>query len=498
MAIIDLSNYDTTLVQSTDSSSGTPDGNVYFDKATGKIEFIPVETLATIDLTSKGGGATDANPLSIQDGIKFEAIYAFENQERKEDEDLRQYDRWTSGTFKFGGAYNFINGRVPLAAADVAIIRGSGWNEYGTDGLVDKIYFGNKGLSNIEASSQPYYQLDTFTTAIDYQKAGQIDEAVLVYDVAGDDNTGVPEIVSIRTYGFNYDRKSTVTDLGIAELGGYSTGFAVNESAHLTTNVESAHPIADVFGGSQAEPWIGMELEELDSAQSEDGFSQGDGKLYTYVLKNPDDGSVCTLDQCVAYLDAIAIQDTDINGHATNTAIGKDVNVWYSYNGAGQIVTQSGMNDSKGLFIEGLVGNDKQRIVQTDDSLAENTYPFYVSVVTNVGAGAVGDTGSWFQTYFDTNYNTDSAVTVQDSSPTDAKTPVGTTIFDSTFRSGNTVVYEFDYDNDTLGGTAGTEKDAVMVVEGDGAVTQAKTLYTINNNSSTINITCNPSTENNV
>ncbi len=500
MAIIDLSNYDTTLFQASDS--GGTDGNVFFDTAAGTIQFFNATTNSTLDLTGHGGGATDANPLIELDGLKFEAIYAFENQERRTDEDLRQYDRWTSGTFKFGGAYNFINGRVPLAAGDIALIRGSGWNEYGTDGLVDKIYFGNKGLSNIETDSQPYYQLDIFTTAIDYAKLGQIDEAVLVFEDGGDDNTLNPEVVSIRTYGNNYDRKDTLNDLGIAELGGYSTGFAVNESVHLTTN-EGDMPIASVFNDDpslQLSVWLDMTIEELDAAQSEDGFTQGDTKLYTWVLNNP---GAASLDQVVAYLDAASIQTTDINRHVSNTAIGKDVDTWYSYNGAGQIVTQSGLNDSKGFFIEGLVGNDKQRIVQTDDSLVGNTYPFYVSIVTQVGQGAVDDTigsggGAWFQTYFATAYNTSSAITIQDSTPQDVKTPLGTDIASSGFRSGTTVVYEFDFDGDTLGGTAGTAKNAVMVVEGDGIVTQAKTLYTINNLSSTINITCNPSTENNV
>lgn len=497
MAIIDLSNYDTTLFQAT-SNAGL-DGNVFYDTTAGTIQFFNATTHATLDLTGHGGGATDPNPLIELDGLKFEAIYAFENQERRTDETLRQYDRWTSGTFKFGGAYNFINGRVPLATADRAIIRGSGWNEYGTDGLVDKIYFGNKGLSNIEATSQPYYQLEAteFTTAIDYQKAGQFDEAVLVFEDGVSDNTLNPEVVSIRTYEYNYDRKATNTDLGITELGGYSTGFAVNESPHLTTN-ETDMPFADVWT-TPAGVWLNMSIEELDTPQSEDGFTQGDGKLYTWVLNND---NAATLDEVVAYLDAASLATTDINAHATNTAIGKDVNVWYSYNGAGQIVTQSGLNDSNGFFIEGLVGNDKQRIVQTDDSLVGNTYPFYVSIVTQVGQGAVDDTiagggGAWFQTYFFSDYNTSSAITIQDSTTTDVKTPLGTDIAGSSFRTGTTIIYEFDYDGDTLGGPAGTSKNAVMVVEGDGVVTQAKTLYTINNLSSTINITCNPSTENN-
>ena len=300
MAIIDLSNYATTLVQSTQGRAGTPDGNVYFDKTTDTIEFIPIEELATVDLTAVGGGATDPNPLTTQDGIKFEAIYAFENQERAIDETLRAFNRWTKGNFKFGGAYNFVEGRTPSTAADRAIIRGSGWNEFDAAGTATLIYFGNKGLSNIFSGSQPYYQLGVFATAVDFAKAGQIDEAVLVKTDGGTDNTLDPEIVSVRTYGNNYDRKATDVDLGIAELGGYSTGFALNESVHLTTS-EASMPFADVYT-TQTGVWVGMTLEELDTPVVVDEFVEASGS-FTWVLNNP---SGANLNQSVAYLDAIA------------------------------------------------------------------------------------------------------------------------------------------------------------------------------------------------
>ena len=88
MALIDLSNYASTLHQSTAGRAGTPDGNVFFD-TTGKIEFLPVEEVPTIIITDTlhplytDGTTPIANPLSEADGLKFEAIYAFENQERK-------------------------------------------------------------------------------------------------------------------------------------------------------------------------------------------------------------------------------------------------------------------------------------------------------------------------------------------------------------------------------------------------------------------------------
>lgn len=483
MALIDLSNYSTTLIQSTQDRAGVPDGNVYFDKTGGTIEFIPVEELATLDLTSIGGGATDPNPLSTQDGLKFEAIYAFENQERADDETLRAYDRWSSGSFKFAGAYSFINARVPSLAADRAIIRGSGWNEYGTDGLVDKIFFGNKGLSNIESGSQPYYQLDTFTTAVDYAKAGQIDEAVLVFEDSVSDNTLDPEIVSIRTYGNTHDRKSTVDDLGIAELGGYSTGFAVNEGPHLTTS-EAGMPFADVWT-TPAGAWLNMTLEKLAVAVNIDEFAEAAGD-FTWVVNNADNS---TLDEVIAYLDAIATVTTDIDSGTETVTVGKDVNVWYSYNAAGQAILASGA-DSLGLYVYNVPVADQQRLKFTDDIAALKSYLFLVGVEANVGATAKADANAWYHSYGATDYNTASAIEVQDSSAAVVKGLA------STADGSNLIKFNFDYDGDTVLGTAGTDKNAVFLCEGDGGATQAKTLYTLSR-TTTIAFTCAPSVENN-
>ena len=496
MVIIDLSNYSTTLVQSTSGRAGTPTGNVFFDKTNGKIEFIASDELATLDLTSVGGGANDPNPLSRQDGIKFEAIYAFENQERASDENLRQYDRWTSGTFKFGGAYNFINGRIPSLISDVKIIRGSGWNEYDVSGRVQKIYFGNKGLSNIEAASQPYYQLGIFTTAVDYSKVGQIDEAVLVYDYNGGtpiDNTTNPEITSVRSYGYTHDRKSTATDLGIAELGGYSTGFALNEGAHLTTN-NTDMPFADVWT-TPAGVWTNMTLEKLSTPATRNEFAEAAG-AFTWVLHNYGSGtddtspnSQANLDECVAWLDAAAMATTDIDSGSNTATIGKDVNTWYYYNTAGQVITRSGAGNL-GLYIYNIPTADQQRVKFTADDGSLKSYQFLVGVEANVGATAKADTNAWFQSFGAADYNTSSAITVQDNLAAPVKGLA------SSANANNVIHYNFDYDSDTVLGAAGTNKNCVFLCEGNGGATQAKTLYTLTR-STTIAFTCAPGTEQN-
>lgn len=488
--LIDLSNYDTLLVQSTDTRGGTPDGNVYFNTTSGTIEFITKQELAQVNL---GSGLED-NPLDETLGIKLEAVYAFENQERRTDETLRKFDRWLSGTFKFAGSYDFINSRKPSTTADREILRGSGWVEYAADDGVDRIYFGNKGLSNIEAASQPYYQLAVGGAPTNFAKVGQFDEAVQVYGdtgntptdaSAGNFDTRTYEAVSIRTYGQNYDRKETTTDLGIAELGPYSTGFAVNESPHLTT-VPATYPLVDVYGGAQVSPWTGMGLEELDTPQVEGGFNEADGS-FTWVVNNTVPGD---LDEVIAFLDALAQTDDDINDHAVNTTNGKRVGTWYSYNAQGQIVTDAPFA-SEGLFIENIPTADEQRVVFTDDAGGTKTRPFSVSVEATVGATAKADANAWYHSFFAAAYNSAGAVTVQDSSPADVKGLA------SSADGDNKIIFAFDYDGDTLGGTAGTDKDCVFLCEGDGGATQAKTLYTITR-ITTVAFSCAPTAESNV
>ncbi len=501
--LIDLSNYDTHLVQSTQSRTGTPDGNVFFDTVNGVIEFIRDDELALVDL----GSGLEANPLASDTGLKFEAVYAFENQERVSDETLRMSDRFTRGSFKFAGAYEFILSRKPATDADRKILRGSGWNELAVDGEIDRIYFGNKGLSNIEDTSQPYYMLSSSATpdlntltAVDYDKPGQIDEAVQVFGTtantpsdagAGDFDTRAYQVASLRTFGYNYDRKETTTDLAIAELGPYSTGYALDETPHLTTG---AFALSDVYGGSQIAPWTSMTLEKLAVPQTETGFNEVDGD-FTWVLNNTADG---TLYQCVAFLDALSQTDDDIDSGAQSITFGKLVGTWYSYTAAGLVLTNTPFT-GEGLFLEQIPTADEQLVVFTDDAGATKTRPFLVSLVFNVGATAVADPLAWYHAFFLTgagaqagnDFNTATALTVEDAGSVPIKGNVATD------AAGVLISKTFDFDGDLIQGGGAIDKDVVLICEGDGGAAQAKTIFTITRQT-TVAVTCAPSVESNV
>lgn len=517
MAKIDLSNYDSLLVQSSVGRAGTPDGNIFFDVATGRIELITVEEQATINMTSRGGGASDPNPFIEDDGIMLEALYAFEREQRRLDETLRQYDPYFEGSFKFAGAYNLINGRkfddadgsaTSNTVDDRFKLRGSGWRELDAAGLLGRVYFGDRSLGNIEATSQPYSQLALNDVVTDFDKDGPIDEAVQVMgDNAVDADTTTFDTrtfhaLSVRTYEFNPDRK-TLTDSGVSEMDGYSVGFALGETPHLTT-LEANMPIASVYNAapaSQLGVWLNMTLEQLDTPQTETGFNQADGD-FTWVQNNP---GAANLDECVAYLDAISAVDADINAHGSNTTNGKQVGTWYTYSADGKI--QPRVDDGstgEGLFIEGLVGVDKQRVIFTDDADGTKTYPFFVSNIVTVGANAVADVLAWFHAFFrdgadnapggGDDFGDAGAITVEDSSAVEVKGTVNS----SGFRSGNDIVFEFDFDGDTVGGGAGENKWVVFECEGDGGVTAAKTIFQITNAAAVITASCIPGVETNV
>jgi hypothetical protein len=485
--LIDLSNYGTLLKQSTQGRSGTPNGNIFFDVATGQIQIITREELAEVNL---GSGLED-NPLTNQDGITMGALYGFERQERRTDEELRKYDTYFAGSFKFAGAYETINGRK-IAGTDRQKIRNSGWIERAANGQIDRIYFGVVSLGNIEATSQPYYQLAEGGTVSNFAKAGSINEAVQVFGSTthGDSGAGTFSNLTfltnkIRTFGFNYDEKR-LADSGVSEMSGYSTGFALGETPHLTSG---SYDLDDVYGGAQIAPWTGMSLERLETPVVKTGFSQSDG-TYTWVLNNTDGGS---LDECVAFLDALAQVDADINDGFGTAVFGKRVGTWYTYNAQGQIVTRSGA-DTNGLFIDNLPVSDQQKIVQRDDSGALKTYPFQVQVNLIVGPNAAADSNAWYHNFYldgdaGADYGTSAAVTVNNA----AGSPVKGTV------SGvSTIGFAYDYDGNTQAGlAAGEDKDVVALCEGDGGATQAKTVYTISR-TAIVNVAVSPGLETNL
>ena len=510
MALIDHTNYATMFKQSTNPRGSAPNGNVYFDVANNEIQIIWSDELATIDMTGQGGGATDPNPAVRADGFTMRALYNFENARRRVDETLRKYKRGTDGDYRFAGAYSFVNG-VKLDGTDRNGVRGSGFIEYANtqDGAtdVDRIYHGVTSLVDIQNTTVPYWALVTATdeatlqaaTWTNFVRAGDINEVIQVYGSTafGDAGAGTFDyttrtaVVRVRSWGYNPGETTSIAS-GISEFSGNSAGYGVGESI----NPSNSYNLADVYGVAKIAPWTGMSLEKLVAPQVESGFNEANGN-FTWVLNNTGNG---TVQQCAAYLDALALQDLDVDD-GTGNYNGRKGRVWYTRNAAGKVVTAS--IGGAGLFIEGLSTAEKQNVIMTDNAGATKTYPYFPEVQITVGAAAIADPNAWFHCFYAdgagaADFDTAGAVAVKESGGADVKGSIAALTGSGAIKMvGGKVVFAYSYDTNTQAGlSAGVNKNIVVIVEGDGGAAQAITYATITRDP-VVAITCAPPADNN-
>jgi len=464
-------------VQSTQGRAGTPDGNVYFDVASGKLEFFFDTEVAQVDY----GSGLEANRLTADNRPTLATLYAFERARRGADEVLRQYDVFLEGSYKRAGAYNFVNGRTFATANEWKKTDASGWNEVDTSDVIQKIWYGAISLGNIEPTSQPFYSFAD-GVPVDFDRPGPVSEPVLVYTNGGADNRGVFNI-GVRTFGYSFSSKSLLDlpyDTTDADIG----GFAITESEKKWIT-DAGYTFTSVYSTPVA-PFDGMTLAKLSSPVTRSGFAGAD-KAFTYVVLNTGAG---TVQEVMAKLDAFASTDDNINtgtGNDSSIIHGKRESEWYSIDANGRMVTK------QGLFIDGLPASESQKIVQTSDDGTECTYAYYPACEIAVGTSAKTDSNAWYQVYYkdgaaDADFNKANAVTVKDKDGVDVKGSVG----------GSDISFLYDYVGNTQAGLPGdTDKVMVVEVEGDGGCTAAKTEFVMKKQDVN-SVTCAPSPESNI
>ncbi|MEM9264539.1 MAG: hypothetical protein AAGA46_03350 [Cyanobacteria bacterium P01_F01_bin.13] len=483
--LITVDNALSLLVLSTQGRSGTPDGNFYPNPATGELELFGVDEVATVDL----GSGAEANPLTNFFGITKQAIYRFERQIRATgNEDLRGSRPFTEGVFRFSGAFETVYSRR-IAPADIPKIRSSGIvSRQDKDGAINRVYFGVRSLNDILSTSQPYYQLvpKPVTIAarqaaapVNFGRLGPIDEVLQTFGSTANGDTGAGSfdftayelIVSVRTFGRGYT-SATATASGASELNGFSQGFGVGDGAPTTTN---DFTLADVYGGSQIAPWTGMAYTSYDTAQTITGFSDGAGGTqsanFSAIISNTGGGSLAEIR---AFLDALMLQDTDVDQDATNTFLPKRAEELYTIDGSVLVTRQ-------GLYINNVAASDRTSIRFTDDSGTEQSFPQVGDVRVTVPTAWVNDTNAWYQAFTSASHNTVDPVTFTDA--------------DSNAVSGT--------ESDVVGGeirftVSETDLDStiVFVAEGNGSATFDEVSIFLDSTASIIRATVSPAAEN--
>ncbi len=458
------------LKRSSQGRAGTPDGNIFFDVATRNLEIIVDTELAWLDAPTN----SVPNTLTLDNKPTIRAILELQEAERSTDETFRMYRPFLDGRFKLGKAFDFVYGGN--AGADRSRISGSGWREFtgavGTN--INRIYFNVSTLQTILGTSQVTAQLAEFGAITDFNRLGAVDETIQVFgtttygdSTAGDFDTRTYLAVSTSTYGQRHGRV-VLGDFGINELEGYGTLAAIGESPHPTTG---DYPLADVVGGAQVAPFDGLSFEFLDTAETKSGFNEADGD-FDKVIRNTGSAS---LDQVIAWIDANRDIDADMaeSGAGLSAWNGKRKEALYEFDASGVPTFIDG------AYIEGLTGGDLQRLAISDDGGNSKTFPFNPEVRVAIGASARAYASAWYHCFiYDgagaNDYNTGSAVTLDDSSSSPVKGMVS---------GSGSINFSIPYDTITQAGlTPGNDFEIIFIVgspKGAGSVEEESTIITV-------------------
>ena len=393
----------------------------------------------TINETARTFTLNEAGNLVAKDGVTLQALYS------------KFADLWTTTTYQdspfpmnaidaLSGQYYFgvdaggnYNGWKPANDATRNMLRDGGWREYSSAGVLNREYAGFVGLGAINTGAQPYYTLNASDAPTNFPFADQFNVGVQVYGDAanGDFDKRTYAKTYCREYGKKY-KDSVLADTGKAAAGAFLVNFLISNEDDLKIQANDA--------AMTGAPYDGITVSYYSTNQNR---SIG-GTNYPFRIIV--DGNGATLEQIYTKIQYLLRQNSDINtaGDA-GSVTGKTAASLLSFVGD-TLVT------STGVYIDDIQSADSNRIEFYDQNGVKRTNPYTAAGALSFNAALVG-AGSSYRLFFSADYGTASAVTVKNASGVDIAGII----------SASPIPFDFDYDGDTLGGTAGTDKAVTLI-----------------------------------
>ncbi len=471
------------LQHSTQSRSGTPDGNYFLDTSVPATPVIQIFSAAEVPTMA---GAVP-NLLDASDGVTMKALYGAIGVLRRTDDTIRHFLKPSVGVYANAGAYKLLNNYLFDTSTDWKLVRGAGLECYNVAEQLNRVYFGPKSSGNIELASQPSFQTVANGAVTSFTFTGDVDELVQVYGTTANGDTGAGNFdlrsffaVSVREWSYRHDRKSLV-DSQLEEAAGYAGGFGLGESEHPSTG---DYTEANVHTAAIA-PFSTMNFLTEAAPVTRSGFNEADGD-FAMSIENPAGG---TLAQVVAKADAWARDVADIDS-GTPTREGIQHPVLYTF-GPGDIIEWA-----QGIYPENIPGSELTSMTVTDDAGNVKTFPDLLTVTVYFSDAAKADANAWYEVFLEddedtaNDYNTSAALTYQDK---DSAAIVGTvsgansTSFDvnfsivppgSTWEAGETHVIRIVVGGDPNSAGGPEENFVLQTIDG----TQKSISVTVTNN----------------
>tara|TARA_R110000772_G_scaffold2410_4_gene8569 strand:+ start:44551 stop:46275 length:1725 start_codon:yes stop_codon:yes gene_type:complete len=385
------------LLQSTNPSDTTPDGNVFFDVATKQIELIDINILASVDY---GGGAT-ANRLS-SDGSSLQAVYSFSKEEWKDDTELIKYAfpfiAITAEQFELTNDWDFIsNAGITLSQDETKnLLRDAGWalKDANGDSLEEYMNITSLGAFNDSNLDQGYIlQLDGGTPS-NIILPGEINQAIKILGAVGYGNfdyTGFFKIYlreQAKIYAF-YDLIAE-QNLTVLTYRKYALPLA-NASDIKVTNNDAAISV----GGTAADqaPYSGMSITYYAVPQDRGGLVGG-----TYSFDIIIDGNSATAEQIYEFVQWSLRQSFDIDA-GTGSVRGDTAEELLEFIGD-TLRTKSTQNGTSGVYIDNFNSTDTNRIEFTDNTDTVRAFPFVASGTIQFNENLTGDAAAKYWVFF--------------------------------------------------------------------------------------------------
>lgn len=411
-------------------------------------EIVINEVAKTIQLVAAGN-------LVAKDGVTLQAVYS------------KCVDLWAtntyqdspfpfyaidalSGQFQIGTDGSTFSGWVWADDPTRNMLRDGGWSEYSAAGVLNAQYAGFIGLGTITPATtcQPYYHLDATDAPTNFPFTDQFNVGVKVFgDVThGNIDKRTYAKAFIREYGKKF-KSSVLADTGATATGPNKQNFLVSneDDLKITTLLGAVQATGDAAMAGAPYSGITVAYYTVDQSRTINSVSCN----FKIIIN----GNGATLEQIYAKIQYLLRQATDINtGGTAGVKTGKIQSDLLTFVGDTLVTSQS-------VYIDNLLGADSNRIEFYDDTNTKRTNPYTAAGTLNFNSVLIGAGSSYRLMYTapigaGNDYGESGAITVLKA---DNTTPITGTI------SSGSISFDFDYDNSTAGGTAGTDKAVTLI-----------------------------------
>lgn len=405
-----------------------------------------------IDEPNKTIQFLEASGLVFKDGVTWQALYS------------KLVDLWATPTYQDSEfpvyAIDALSGQFQIGTDGATFsgwsfaddttrnaLRDGGWSEWSDAGVKQQEFAGFIGLGSINTGAQPYYHLATADAPTNFPFADQFNVGIKVFGDATHGNFDKRTYAKTfcREYGKKF-KSSVLADTGATATGANKQNFLISNEDDLK--------ILGLLGAVQATgdaamagaPYSGITVAYYTANQSR---SIGGSNYNFKIVIN---GNNATLEQIYAKVQYLLRQASDINtGGTAGAKIGKIQSDLLTFVGDTLVTSQS-------VFIDNIKATDSNRIEFYDDGNTKRTNPYTAVGTMSFNSVLVGAGSSYRLMYTapsgaGNDYGESGAVTVKNSSGT----PITGEI------SAGSIAFDFDYDGDAEGGTAGTDKAVTLI-----------------------------------